>query len=142
MSRKQEIAKKAAEYAEGKLSRIIDSVMRKNIKRAFKDGYKSGFSDGYETGKRNERELQCGKKHLENLRKENKALEDANEKMKCCDNCKHRLKVLEMEVLDLQKDELREPCNICDGYDKWELIERNTIFAKGSNNEMEGQNDR
>lgn len=45
------------------------------------------------------------------------------EKMKCCDNCKHRLKVLEMEVLDLDKDELREPCNVCNNHDKWEIYE-------------------
>ena len=48
-------------------------------------------------------------------------LEQQVEKMKCCDNCKHRLKVLEMEVLDLDKDELREPCNVCEDYNKWEL---------------------
>ena len=43
-------------------------------------------------------------------------------KMRLCDNCKHRLKVAEMEVLDLQKDELREPCNVCENYDKWEIL--------------------
>ena len=42
-------------------------------------------------------------------------------KMKCCENCNHRQKVLEMEVLDLDKDELREPCNVCNNYDKWEF---------------------
>lgn len=57
------------------------------------------------------------------LKKENKALKAQIEKMKCCDNCKHRLKVLEMEVLDLDKDELREPCNVCNNYDKWEIRE-------------------
>lgn len=41
--------------------------------------------------------------------------------MKNCDNCKHCLKALEMEVLDLDKDELREPCNVCEAYNKWEL---------------------
>ncbi len=56
------------------------------------------------------------------LKKEIKALKAQIEKMKCCDNCKHRLKVLEMEVLDLDKDELREPCNSCN-YDKWEIRE-------------------
>ena len=44
-------------------------------------------------------------------------------KMRSCDNCKHRLKVLEMEVLDLDKDELREPCNVCNNLDKWEIRE-------------------
>ena len=57
------------------------------------------------------------------LKKEIKALKAQIEKMKCCDNCKHRLKVLEMEVLDLDKDELREPCNVCNNHDKWEIYE-------------------
>lgn len=48
-------------------------------------------------------------------------LEQQVEKMKCCDNCKHYLKALEMEILDLDKDELREPCNVCKDYNKWEL---------------------
>lgn len=48
-------------------------------------------------------------------------LEQQVEKMKCCNNCKHYLKALEMEVLDLDKDELREPCNVCEDYNKWEL---------------------
>ena len=42
-------------------------------------------------------------------------------KMKCCDRCKHWLKGLEMEILDKSKDELREPCNVCNNYDKWEI---------------------
>ena len=42
-------------------------------------------------------------------------------KMKCCDRCKHWLKGLEMEILDKSKDELREPCNVCKNYDKWEI---------------------
>lgn len=57
------------------------------------------------------------------LKKEIKTLKAQIEKMKCCDNCKHRLKVLEIEVLDLDKDELREPCNVCNNYDKWEIRE-------------------
>lgn len=55
--------------------------------------------------------------------KEIKTLKAQIEKMKNCENCKHRLKVLEMEVLDLNKDELREPCNGCNNYDKWEIRE-------------------
>lgn len=51
-------------------------------------------------------------------------------KMKCCDNCKHRLKVLEMEILDLDKDELREPCNVCNNYDKWEIRIRGNRSGK------------
>lgn len=57
------------------------------------------------------------------LKKEIKALKAQIEKMKCCDNCKHCLIVLEMEVLDLDKDEQREPCNVCNNYDKWEIRE-------------------
>lgn len=44
------------------------------LRQAYKDGFTDGYSDGYEVGKKNERELQCGKKHLENLAKENEAL--------------------------------------------------------------------
>lgn len=50
---------------------------------AFKDGYKTGYSDGYEVGKKNERELQCGKNHLENLTKENEVLKQQIERLKC-----------------------------------------------------------
>ena len=57
------------------------------------------------------------------LEKEIRTLKAQIERMKNCDNCKHRLKVLEMEVLDLDKDELREPCNVCNNYDKWEIKE-------------------
>ncbi len=42
-------------------------------------------------------------------------------KMRHCENCKHRLKALEMVVMDLDKDESREPCNVCENYDKWEI---------------------
>ncbi len=56
------------------------------------------------------------------LKKEIKDLKAQIEKMKCCDNCKHRLKVLEMKVLDFDKDELREPCNVCNNHDKWEIL--------------------
>lgn len=55
------------------------------------------------------------------IKTEIKDLKAQIEKMKNCDNCKHRLKVLEMEVLDLDKDELREPCNVCNNYDRWEI---------------------
>ena len=49
--------------------------------------------------------------------------DEAIRKMKHCENCKHRLKALEMVVMDLDKDELREPCNVCNNYDKWEICE-------------------
>lgn len=46
----------------------------KNAKQIYKDGFNDGYSDGYEVGKKNERELQCGKNHLEKLAKENESL--------------------------------------------------------------------
>lgn len=57
------------------------------------------------------------------LEKEIRTLKAQIGKMKNCDNCKHRLKVQEMETLDLDKDELREPCNVCNDLDKWEIKE-------------------
>lgn len=48
------------------------------LQEAYKDGFNDGYSDGYEIGKKNERELQCGKKHLENLAKENEALKKSS----------------------------------------------------------------
>lgn len=59
----------------------------KNAKQIYKDAYESGYSDGYEVGKKNERELQCGKKQLENLAKVNELLKAQIEQMKCCENC-------------------------------------------------------
>lgn len=41
------------------------------------------------------------------------------EKMKCCENCKYRLKLQEIEILGLD----REPCNVCNKHDKWEIYE-------------------
>lgn len=74
----EEIEKKAEEYALEyvckncefchELNPLCSSV--ENYIKAFKDGY----SDGYEVGKKNERELQCGKNHLEKLAKENESL--------------------------------------------------------------------
>lgn len=54
---------------------------------------------------------------------ENRELKNSIEKMKNCDNCKYRLKFLEMEILELDKDESREPCNVCNNLDKWEIRE-------------------
>lgn len=45
------------------------------------------------------------------------------EKMKCCENCKHRQKFREAEIFVLDKDELKEPCNVCHNHDKWEMYE-------------------
>lgn len=77
----EEIGKKAEEFRSWLRKELIDNdnaemfddsnfIARKSYQYGFKDGY----SDGYETGKRNERELQCGKKHLENLANENETL--------------------------------------------------------------------
>lgn len=58
-----------------------------NVRQSYTDGFNDGYSDGYEVGKKNERELQCGKKQLENLAKVNEALKAQIELMKCCENC-------------------------------------------------------
>ena len=57
-----------------------------------------------------------------NFENEIKQLKAQIEKMKCCENCKHRLKICEMEIFDLDKDELKEPCNTCKNYSDWELL--------------------
>lgn len=49
--------------------------------------------------------------------KEIRTLKAQIEKMKCCENCKHRRKLREMEILGLDK----EPCNVCNKHDKWEI---------------------
>ena len=49
------------------------------LRQAYKDGFNDGYSDGYEVGKKNERELQCGKKHIEGLRERIHSLETENE---------------------------------------------------------------
>lgn len=79
----EDIEKKAEEYALEyvckncefchELNPLCSSV--ENYIKAFKDGY----SDGYEVGKKNERELQCGKKHIEGLRERIHSLEAENE---------------------------------------------------------------
>ncbi len=43
------------------------------------------------------------------------------EKMKNCENCRHRQKFREGEILVLDKDEFKEPCNVCHKHDKWEM---------------------
>ena len=87
----EDIEKKAEEYALEyvckncefchELNPFCSSV--ENYIKAFKDGY----SDGYEAGKKNEREWQCGKGHIESLQNLNERLETQIEKMKCCENC-------------------------------------------------------
>ncbi len=42
-------------------------------------------------------------------------------KMRNCDNCKHFQKIAELEIVDWNKDELKEPCNLCENLDKWEF---------------------
>lgn len=75
----EEFEKKAKKYYSEYIEKFVRGIVgSENVKigmiKAYKDGFNAGYSDGYETGKKNERELQCGKKHLENLAKENEAL--------------------------------------------------------------------
>lgn len=49
------------------------------LQEAYKDGFNDGYSDGYEIGKKNERELQCGKEYIESLRQRIHSLETENE---------------------------------------------------------------
>lgn len=106
---KKELKEKAKEYAKThalfymstKDKKIVTSA--KEVEHGYRTGFNAGYSDGYEAGKKNERELQCGKNFLERLVKENKALREkiyevgcyckavdkVNEKLKCCQNCKH-----------------------------------------------------
>lgn len=37
-----------------------------------------------------------------------------------CEKCNHKWD-LEMKALDFDKDELREPCNVCNNYDRLEI---------------------
>jgi len=75
-----ELKKKAGEYAEGHqrfylstdTKHIVSS--KEEIVHAYRVGFNAGYTDGYEVGKKNERELQCGKNHLEKLAKENESL--------------------------------------------------------------------
>lgn len=50
----------------------------KNSLRIYQDGFNDGYSGGYEIGKKNERELQCGKKYIESLRQRIHSLETEN----------------------------------------------------------------
>lgn len=54
----------------------------KNSLRIYQDGFNDGYSDGYEVGKKNERELQCGKNYIEGLRKRIHSLEAENESLR------------------------------------------------------------
>lgn len=54
---------------------MTEEVSDNELRQAYEDGY----SVGYETGKKNERELQCGLKHLESLKKMVRSLEAENE---------------------------------------------------------------
>ena len=69
----EELEKKAKEY-----ELETWGMGNEKLQEAYKDGFNDGYSDGYEIGNKNERELQCGKKHLENLAKENEALKKSS----------------------------------------------------------------
>ncbi len=53
---------------------IIKAIQKSERERA--------FSEGYEEGKKNERELQCGKGHIESLKQRIHSLEAENESLK------------------------------------------------------------
>ena len=69
----EELEKKAKEYE-------LETWCMENekLQEAYKDGFNDGYSDGYELGKKNERELQCGKKYIESLRQRIHSLETEN----------------------------------------------------------------
>lgn len=72
-------AEKYSEYVERFARGVVGA---ENVKvgmiKAYKDGFNAGYSDGYETGKKNERELQCGKKYIESLEQRICSLEAEN----------------------------------------------------------------
>lgn len=49
-------------------------ITEKELNAMLESQHLLSFNEEYEAGKKNERELQCGKNHLENLAKENEAL--------------------------------------------------------------------
>lgn len=78
---KEELKKKAKEYSESHariyittsdITKVVTS--KDEVEHAYRVGFNAGYTDGYEVGKKNERELQCGKNHLEKLAKENESL--------------------------------------------------------------------
>lgn len=69
----EELEKKAKEYELETLG-----MGNEKLQEAYKDGFNEGFSDGYEVWKKNERELQCGKKYIESLRQRIHSLETEN----------------------------------------------------------------
>lgn len=78
---KEEMKKKAKEYAKSHVCFYLSTsdttkfvTSEDEVEHAYRVGFNAGYTDGYEVGKKNECELQCGKKHLENLAKENEAL--------------------------------------------------------------------
>ena len=54
------------------MKKVVTS--KNEVEHAYRVGFNAGYTDGYEVGKKNERELQCGKNHLEKLAKENESL--------------------------------------------------------------------
>ena len=65
----EELEKKAKKYE----LKTLDMGTEKS-----QEAYNAGFSDGYEIGKKNERELQCGKKYIESLKQWIHSLETEN----------------------------------------------------------------
>lgn len=68
----EEFEKKAKKYYSEYIEKFVRGIVgSENVKigmiKAYKDGFNAGYSDCYETGKKNERELQCGKKYIESL---------------------------------------------------------------------------
>lgn len=85
---RKELKEKAKEYAKShalfymstKNKKIVTSA--KEVALGYRTGFNAGYTDGYEVGKKNERDLQCGKNYLEKLEKENKALKEQIYEMK------------------------------------------------------------
>lgn len=79
----EEFEKKAKKYYSEYIEKFVRGIVgSENVKigmiKAYKDGFNAGYSDGYETGKKNERELQCGKKYIESLEQRICSLEAEN----------------------------------------------------------------
>lgn len=82
---------------------------KEEIDQEIRAAYTSGYADGFEVGKKKERELQCGKNHLENLAKENEELKAQIKKLKVCQTCEFEY------PLDSER------CYYCNDHESWEL---------------------
>ncbi len=61
------------------IDKLVYAIHFEGIKEIDRVSFNAGFTAGYEVGKKNERELQCGKKHMEGLRNRIHSLEAENE---------------------------------------------------------------